>query len=141
MAATRTVPRPAPRTGRATVRREADLSAALGGTLDAIARRRPRPWLGLLGVPLALTAALASGLWWCLLPLGLCAWWWAPRRRGWEWLAALQLGMVGAAWTTIGAVSLGTWPEHRSVIAAAWIASALALAAGGAVGRRGKGER
>lgn len=138
MAATRTVVPPVRRTGRGTVRRSVDVRAALTEALRVVAARKPLPWLGLVGTPLAITAALASDVWWALVPLGVCAWWWSPRVWGWEWLVALQTGAVGAAWATLGAVSLGTWPQHRAVIGAVWIGSAVVLAAVSAAGRRAK---
>lgn len=70
--------------------------------IAAAARREPQPWLGVIGVALAETAALATGDWWLLPPLVLCAWWWCPSAWRWTWLQPTGLAVLGAAWITVG---------------------------------------
>lgn len=103
--------------------------------LHASHARRARPWLGLVGLPLAVAAALPAGQWWALVPLGVCAWWWCPRDWGWEWLTAMQMGLVGGAWASVGADALVTWPDHRGLILAIWIDVAGVLGVASAVAR------
>lgn len=136
MAATRTASRP-----RGSVsRRPAPLTLHTHGAVDKLQRvaiaRKPLARLAMIGVPLAMAAAMLTAQWWMLAPLIACAWWWAPRTWGWEWLVAVQTGFVGAAWAELGAVALGTWPERRLLIGAVWIASAASLAVLSAIGRQ-----
>ena len=102
-----------------------------------VGARRPLPWLAMVGVPLAATAALASDQWWALVPLGFCAWWWAPCDDPWGWLTATFLGIVGAAWVTVGTTALVTWPVRSGLILVLWIGVACALAVVSWLARRG----
>lgn len=105
--------------------------------------RCERPLLALIAVPLAMTAAMdlvvldgTPPLWASWLPLLVLAWWWAPRRDfRWAFLLALEAGTMGVQWSLMGAFSLGTWPDHRSLIATIWIAGALVIAAMSALNR------
>jgi hypothetical protein len=84
------------------------------------ASRRTRAHLGMLGVPLAITASLMAGVWWTVLPLALCAWWWTPRYTGWEWVGAVGRGLVGAEWAFIGCNAIVTFPHHLLIVGALW---------------------
>jgi hypothetical protein len=84
--------------------------------------RAARPHLAMLGVPLAITASVLSQPL-CVPPLAACAWWWAPRRTGWEWIGALARGAIGAEWALVGSGALAAYPGHRAAVAIAWIAS------------------
>lgn len=68
--------------------------------------------------------------WWALVALAgcarLCAGSWA-----WEWLIALEAGLLGAIWGALGADALMTWPSHRLMVGGMW-----AITAGG-----GRGDR
>jgi hypothetical protein len=72
----------------------------------------------------------ASGLmqiWWLWIPLMAGATACTPA-WGWSWALTLQLAILGTEWAYVGATSLGQWPEHRVVVAAAWVYVALLLA-------------
>jgi hypothetical protein len=70
-----------------------------------------------------------SSQWWAVVPLGACAWWWAPREWGWEWAVAVGRGIITAEWALIGAYALGAFPDKRAVVGAAWVLAAALLAA------------
>jgi hypothetical protein len=115
--------------------------AAKSLRVDVITRDE-RPLLALVAVPLTMTASmdgvvLGSGLLWLAwVPLILCAWWWAPRHDfRWAFLLSIEAGALGAQWSYLGGVALGTWPESRPLVAAIWIAAALLLAAAAALNR------
>jgi hypothetical protein len=99
------------------------------------ASRRTRARLGMLGIPLAITASLIAGLWWTVLPLTLCAWWWAPRYTGWEWLGAVGRGLFGVEWALIGSSGIVNFPHHLLIVGALWSLGAglLGLVGSGAV--------
>ena len=102
------------------------------------ASRRTRARLGMLGVPLAITASLIAGLWWTALPLTMCAWWWAPRYTGWEWVGAIGRGLVGAAWALGGSSAFVNFPDHVLMVGAFWLLGAGLLVGGSsALSRRG----
>jgi hypothetical protein len=82
--------------------------------------RQTRARLGMLGVPLAITASFMAGLWWAVLPLSLCAWWWTPRHTGWEWIGAVGRGLIGAEWAFIGSNAIVTFPHDLFVVGALW---------------------
>lgn len=91
--------------------------------------RQPLPWVGKVGVPLAVIAVILTGTWWAIVPLTICAWLctedaWA--RRG---LIALETGLLGAIWAVLGAYALGVWPSHRQMVGAGWASAAGAIAA------------
>jgi hypothetical protein len=100
--------------------------------------RRQRARLGMLGVPLSMVAALVSEQWWAILPLTLCAWWWAPQDTGWEWVGAVGRGLVGAEWVLIGSSALARFPDHVLLIGVFWLLGAGLL---GACGSGGAGRR
>lgn len=90
--------------------------------------RQARPRLASVVVPLGIAASIMSGQWWALLPLGVCAWWWAPRDHGWEWIAAVGRGLITAEWSLVGAYALGAFPDVRAIIGASWVLAAVLLA-------------
>jgi hypothetical protein len=100
------------------------------------AARTARPQLGMLGMPLAITASLLTQSWWCLPGLTLCAWWWAPRSRG--WIVAVGRGLIGAEWALVGSSALATSPDHVWLVGAFWVlgAGALGVLGFGATGHR-----
>jgi|GEM_PF-6645731 len=87
-----------------------------------IAGRPVRAHLGMLGAPLAIAAALMSGLWWAVVPLTGAAWWWSPNSWGWEWLIALGRGVVCAEWAYLGTGALLAFPDARLTVGAGWAA-------------------
>jgi hypothetical protein len=84
------------------------------------AARNARPRLGMLGIPLAIVASLLSQSWWCLPGLALCAWWWAPPSRGWEWIVAVGRGLIGAEWVFVGSSALARFPDDVLLVGAFW---------------------
>lgn len=111
-----------------TVRRR--LTAVVGA-------RKTRARLGMLGVPLAMTAALAAPQWWAALPLVPCAWWWAPRTWGWEWIVAVGRGLIGAEWASLGANALAVFPDVQLAVGAMWAGLPAVIALSAAIGSRG----
>jgi hypothetical protein len=99
--------------------------------------RAARPRLGMLGLPLALVAALVASQWWAVIPLVACAWWWAPRAWGWEWLVAVGRGLIGAEWAYIGASALAAFPGDRVALGVWWAGVPAAFALVAAVRLRG----
>jgi hypothetical protein len=102
------------------------------------AARTARPRLGMLGIPLAITASLLTQNWWCLPGLTLCAWWWAPRNRGWEWIVAMGRGLIGAEWALVGSSALARPPDDVWLVGVFWVlgAGALGVLGVGATGHR-----
>ena len=90
--------------------------------------RKTRPRLVQLGVPLAFTAAAVSALWWALLLLVACAWLWAPRDWGWEWVVVVGRGLIGAEWALVGSYALAAFPSQRAAVAGGWVLAAALLA-------------
>jgi hypothetical protein len=87
-----------------------------------LARRQSRPLVALVGIPLAMIAALlAQPL--CTVPLVVCAWWWAPHDWGWEWLVGVGRGLIGFEWAYMGASALAVFADNRLVVGAVWIAA------------------
>lgn len=97
--------------------------------------RQTRPRLANIAVPLGIAASIMSEQWWAMLPLGVCAWSWAPRDRGWEWAAAIGRGLITAEWALVGAYALGAFPEKRAVVGVAWVLAAVLLAASAKLAR------
>lgn len=110
--------RPSVRPGRARARPVARI----------LALQTPLPWVGRVGVPLAVTAAILIGSWWALVPLAACAWLCSPGSWAWEWLISLETGLLGALWAALGAYALMMWPDHRPMIGAIWALSAATAA-------------
>jgi hypothetical protein len=126
-------------TGRAStphVRSLGDAAAAAVAVIRADwSARRERLWLGLIAVPLAMTASGLVGLWWPW-PALLVGAWACMRSWHWLWLLALELGVVGVVWGVVGATYLAKYPDDRPVTAVAWMAVPLALSGGGLRNRR-----
>jgi hypothetical protein len=97
--------------------------------LVKVAARTSRLRLANIAVPLGIAPAIMSDQWWALLPLGVGAWWWAPRDRGWEWALAIGRGLITAEWALVGAYALAAFPDKRAVVGAAWMLAAVLLAA------------
>jgi hypothetical protein len=100
---------------------------ALDRVLMLLATRPTRGRLGMVGVPLAIVAVVLSGLWWAVLPLSVCAWWWSPSSWGWEWLSAVGRGLVGVEWAYMGSGALAAFPNGRWAVAAVWAGFPAAL--------------
>lgn len=90
--------------------------------------RRTHTLLANIAVPLGIAAAIGSDQWWAVLPLGLCAWWWAPRDSGWEWVVAIGRGLVTAEWALVGAYALAAFAPERVVVGAIWAGIPMTLA-------------
>jgi hypothetical protein len=69
-----------------------------------------------------------------VLPLTVCAWWWAPQHTGWEWLGAIGRGLIAAEWVLVGSSALAAFPSARTVVETFWVLSILILALGSRVG-------
>lgn len=82
-------------------------------------KRRDRPWLALVAVPLAMNASGLIQVWWLWIPLLLGAAACTPVWR-WSWVLSFQLGAIGTEWSYVGATSLGQWPSQRLFIGATW---------------------
>ena len=103
-------------------------------------KRRDRPWLALVAVPLAMNASGLVQLWWLWVPLLLGAASCTPEWR-WSWVLSFQLGVVGTEWTFVGATWLGQWPGQRFFIGATWTLVALFLAVVAKFNRRLQGPQ
>jgi hypothetical protein len=90
--------------------------------------RRPRPWLGSVGIALAASAVLLTGAGLALPLLALCAWWWCFRMPL-AWLLPLGLGVLGAAWVTVGVGLLVVLPLSTAGLIWASIAATWAVLA------------
>jgi hypothetical protein len=90
--------------------------------------RQPRPWLGSVGIALAVSAVLLTGAGLALPLLALGAWWWCFRMPL-AWLLPLGLGILGAAWVTVGAGLLVVLPLSTAGLIWASIAATFALLA------------
>ncbi len=66
--------------------------------------RRERAWLGVVGVPLAMTATGLVKLWWTWPLLLVCSWTCTPSWR-WSWMLALEEALVGLQWAFVGAAA------------------------------------
>jgi hypothetical protein len=51
--------------------------------------RRERPWLALVGIPLAMIATALNGEWLAWPPLLAASWWWTESWP-WSWVLALE---------------------------------------------------
>ncbi len=91
--------------------------------------RRPRPRIGMIGVPLLIMASLFTQPW-CVVPLTACAWWWAPGRWGGEWVAAVGRGIMGAEWAWSGIGALESFPRERVVVEVCWVGLGLCILVG-----------
>lgn len=104
----------------------------------SIALRIPLRWVGMVGVPLAVTAAILTASWWALVPLVGCTWLCTPGVWARESLIALETGVVGAIWAALGAYGLTAWPSHRPMVGVLWAASAGTMAVVAVLRRRAR---
>ena len=98
-------------------------------------KRRDRPWLALVAVPLAMNASGLMQDWWLWIPLLLGAASCTPAWR-WSWVLSFQLGVVGTEWAYVGSTSLGQWPGQQLPIGAAWAFVGLLLAVAAQLNRQ-----
>lgn len=90
------------------------------------AHRNARPHLAMLGLPVGIIAAsLTQPL--CVVPLLVCAWWWTPRRWGWEWTTVAGRGLIGTEWALIGVNALAAFSNQTLFVGACWLLAAVAL--------------
>jgi len=110
--------------------RPARIGDGVRGAASVIARewtsRRDLPWIGLVAVPLAMTAAALLGQWWVWPVLTLDSS--LASRWRWAWMLSLELGFVGTEWAFVGAYSLGMWPSSVLPIGVVWTAFPALLA-------------
>jgi hypothetical protein len=81
--------------------------------------RRDNGWLGLVAVPLAMTATGVLGQWWSwpvLLAVSFCS----TRAWRWSWVLSLEMAWVGTAWAVLGAWWLTAYPAERLLTGTAW---------------------
>lgn len=97
--------------------------------------RRERVWIGVVAIPLAMTATGLLNLWTTWPVLLLCASACTPSWR-WLWLLSLELGVVGVMWADVGATALARLPDDRLLVGAIWTTFPIALAGAGARNRR-----
>lgn len=82
----------------------------------------------MVGIPLAIIAGcLTQPL--VVLPLVVCASWWAPRTFAIEWTVACGRGLIGTEWALIGINALVAFPNRTLLVGTCWICSAFALGA------------
>jgi hypothetical protein len=81
----------------------------------------------MIGIPLAVMASLFSQPW-CLPALVVCAWWWAPRDHGGEWVVAVGRGLLGAEWAFCGVGALVSFPRERVLVEVCWVLLGILLA-------------
>ncbi len=101
----------------------------------AWAARRDNGWVGVVAVPLAMTATGLIGQWWTwpiLLAVAACL----TRAWRWSWLLSLQLACVGTAWAVIGINWLTAFPSAMLFVGFGWAAVPLVLALAGVEHRR-----
>jgi hypothetical protein len=110
----------------------------LGWLRQEADQRQPRPWLGSVGIALAVSAVLLAGLDLAIPLLAVCAWWWCLRMPL-AWLLPLGLGVLTVAWVTIGAGLIATLPLSAAGLLWASIAAFVAMA--GALARARTGRR
>lgn len=84
-------------------------------------QRSSRPWLGIVGIAIAVSAVLLTSVGVLLPLLVVCAWWWCPRER-FVWLLPLGAGLITVAWVTVGAGLMAILPRPSADLL--WMASA-----------------
>lgn len=94
-----------------------------------------RPYLGTLGVGLAIQAALVAGAWWLCPALAFLAWAWTARDLQ-ATTVAVGLGLIGYAWTTIGMSLIPVTPGHFALPGGVWIGLALLMAGASHISHR-----
>ena len=109
--------------------------SAIRATRVAWTTRRERAWLGLVAVPLAMTASGLVGMWWTWPLLVAGSWACTPSWR-WSWMLALEEAFVSVQWAFVGAVALAQSPSARLLVGALWTAFPVTLVATGEMNRR-----
>jgi len=102
---------------------------------SVVSLRRERSWLAMTGLPLLMTSAALTGVWWTWVPLILMAWWWSPPAWPWAWVLAGEMAVLSSVWAYVGIDALANFPRHRDLVAVVWIGSPLSLAYTGFVAR------
>lgn len=108
---------------------------ALTSARTLAAKRRDRPWLALVALPLAMTAAMCSLQLWLLPPLVLLCWYWGSEAGGWVWFLGIQEACFSVVWVFLGAATLAAFPQDRILVGIGWIAYAGIVLAAGCVNR------
>jgi hypothetical protein len=102
-----------------------------------LSRRQDRPWLALVAVPLALTAAVAAIQLWLIPPLLLLCWWWSPPAFSWISVVAAALeACLGVQWVYLGVDAIGSFPHRLIVVGIVWALYAAVIAGAGVLNRR-----
>jgi hypothetical protein len=92
-------------------------------------QRTARPWLGLVGMALAVSAVLLTNDGLALPVLAVCAWWWCPRDR-FGWLLPLGTGILTVAWVSVGSGLITLLPlSTAGLLWTSWAAGLAVLAA------------
>src|ERR1700733_5031445 len=104
-----------------------ETTAVLNWIPQTTNRRAPRPWLGAVGIALAVSTVLVTGVDFVLPFLALCGWWWCIREPA-AWLLPLGAGLLGAAWITIGASLIALLPLSTAGLIWASLAAVVAVA-------------
>jgi hypothetical protein len=115
-----------------------DTTAVLSWFCLRANRREPLPWLGAVGIALAVSAVFVTGVDFALPFLALCAWWWCIREPA-AWLLPLGAGLLGAAWITVGVGLIGLLP--LSTAGLIWASIAAFAAVAGALARALTGRK
>ena len=90
-------------------------------------RHEDNAWVGVVAVPLTMTATGLLDQWWSW-PVLLIEAAVATRSERWSWVLSLELSYVGTAWAFVGANALGTWPALVVPIGVVWTAFPATLA-------------
>lgn len=106
-----------------------------------LARRKDRPWLALVVVPLAIVVATVTLHLLVIVPLVALMWWWGSSETAWVWILGVLESAWGIQWAFFGLLGLSSYPRHRALVAVLWIAYALLVAGVGAVNRWRYGRR
>jgi len=110
--------------------RPAQIGDVVRSATSAIAHewtsRRDHPWIGLVAVPLGMTAAGLLGQWWVWPVLTLDSALASRLAVGMD--AQPRTRFVGTEWAFVGAYSLGMWPSSVVPIGVVWTAFPALLA-------------
>jgi hypothetical protein len=90
-------------------------------------RHGDNAWIGVVAVPVAMTATGLLDQWWSW-PVLLIEAAISTRSQRWSWVLSLELGYVGTAWAFVGADALGSWPTLVVPIGVVWAAFPVLLA-------------
>ena len=107
----------------------------------ALARRKDRPWLALVLVPLTIVLATVTLHLVLLVPLVALMWWFGSSETPWVWILGILESAWGVQWALIGIVGLSSYPQHRALVAAVVIVYGLLVAGVGATNRLRYGRR